>query len=170
MAGFQRFRSRRSRSESRRPTLRISTGIHEEGRRINEHLKWGAAGFRSGCMLRRLEWIEELNIKYDASTFDTDPFEPQPDGVGQIFPFWLAGSNGRPGFVELPYTLAQTPLFSFSRSEVFGCNESWSGLQNVAAWPWLLFAGLSRLRWGSTRPINLPCRPLCWGYIWLKQV
>ena len=83
--------------------------------RINEHLKkWGAVGFRSGFMLRRLEWIEELNIKYDASTFDTDPFEPQPDGVGQIFPFWHSGTNGRPGFVELPYTLAQdSTLFLF---------------------------------------------------------
>jgi hypothetical protein len=28
----------------------------------------------------------DLNIEYDASTFDTDPFEPQPDGVGTIFP------------------------------------------------------------------------------------
>ena len=30
-----------------------------------------------------------LNIAYDASTFDTDPFEPQPDGVNTIFPFWV---------------------------------------------------------------------------------
>lgn len=34
-----------------------------------------------------LEWIGELDIEYDLSTFDTDPFMPQPDGVGTIFPF-----------------------------------------------------------------------------------
>ena len=38
--------------------------------------------------------------------FDTDPFEPQPDGVDTIFPFWVPGTNGS-GYVELPYTLVQ---------------------------------------------------------------
>jgi hypothetical protein len=87
----------------------------KKAQRINEHLKkWGAVGFRSGFMLRRLEWIAELDIKYDASTFDTDPFEPQPEGVEQIFPFWIPGTTNRPGFVELPYTLAQdSTLFLF---------------------------------------------------------
>ncbi len=47
-----------------------------------------------------------LEILYDASTFDTDPFEPQPDGVNTIFPFWVPGVAGR-GYVELPYTLPQ---------------------------------------------------------------
>jgi len=51
--------------------------------------------------------LHSLDIEYDASTFDTDPFEPQPDGVGTIFPFWVPGQNGRPGYVELPYTLPQ---------------------------------------------------------------
>src|SRR5207249_717767 len=63
-------------------------------------------------------------------TFDTDPFEPQPDGVGTIFPFWVANRKcevksakcehrnsdsplaPRPsplgnGYVELPYTVPQ---------------------------------------------------------------
>jgi len=58
--------------------------------RINHYLKeWGAIGFRSGFMLRNLEWLHDLDVAYDASTFDTDPFEPQPDGVGTIFPFWV---------------------------------------------------------------------------------
>ena len=56
--------------------------------RINHHLKnWGAVGFRSGFMLNRLDWLHALNIHYDASTFDTDPFEPQPEGRRTIFPF-----------------------------------------------------------------------------------
>jgi hypothetical protein len=75
--------------------------------RINHFVKeWNARGFRSGFMLRNLEWIEDLNISYDASTFDTDPFEPQPDGAKTIFPFWHAGQHGR-GYMELPYTLVQ---------------------------------------------------------------
>jgi len=57
--------------------------------RINHYLKeWGARGFRSGFMLRNLDWLHQLEIDYDCSTFDTDPFEPQPDGAGTIFPFW----------------------------------------------------------------------------------
>jgi hypothetical protein len=56
-------------------------------------------------------------VLYDASTFDTDPFEPQPDGVGTIFPFWVPGRNGG-GFVELPYTLVQDfNLFIVLREE-----------------------------------------------------
>ena len=58
-------------------------------------------------MHHNLEWIGELDIEYDLSTFDTDPFEPQPDGVGTIFPFLVERKNGKPGYVELPYTLDQ---------------------------------------------------------------
>ena len=58
--------------------------------KINEYLEsWQATGFRSGFMHHNLDWIHDLNINYDASTFDTDPFEPQPDGVNTIFPFWV---------------------------------------------------------------------------------
>jgi glycosyltransferase involved in cell wall biosynthesis len=65
-------------------------------KRINSYLKeWGAAGFRSEFMLHELDWIHDLNIQYDASTFDTDPFEPQPDGAGTIFPFWVEAPEAR---------------------------------------------------------------------------
>ena len=75
--------------------------------RINQYLKeWGASGFRSGFMLHNLEWLRDLNVKYDASTFDTDPFEPQPDSVNTIFPFWVSRPDGS-GYVEIPYTLPQ---------------------------------------------------------------
>lgn len=90
--------------------------------RINNFLTdWGAVGFRSAFMLRNLDWLHELNIQYDSSTFDTDPFEPQPEGVGTIFPFWVPRPKGQHpeitdyrsstkasgGYVELPYTLPQ---------------------------------------------------------------
>jgi hypothetical protein len=85
-----------------------SRGSFSEGAaRINHYLKeWEAVGFRSGFMFHNLEWVKDLNIRYDSSTFDTDPFEPQSDGVGTIFPFWV-GPHSKNGYVELPYTLAQ---------------------------------------------------------------
>ena len=79
----------------------------EQAPRINQYLQmWRAFGFRSGYMFHNLDWLHELNILYDSSTFDTDPFEPQPDGAGTIFPFWVQ-RNGSKSYVELPYTLPQ---------------------------------------------------------------
>jgi glycosyltransferase involved in cell wall biosynthesis len=75
--------------------------------RIKEYLRrWHCAGFRSPLMQHKLDWLHALDLEYDASTFDTDPFEPQSDGTGTIFPFWVPGPNGG-GYVELPYTLIQ---------------------------------------------------------------
>ncbi len=76
--------------------------------KINQYIKaWDVVGFRSPAMHHNLDWIRDLDILYDASTFDTDPFEPQPDAAGTIFPFWVEEKRGRPGYVELPYTLPQ---------------------------------------------------------------
>jgi glycosyltransferase involved in cell wall biosynthesis len=68
--------------------------------------KWKVSGFRSPLMQHRLGWLHALGMEYDSSTFDTDPFEPEPDGTATIFPFWVPGPNGT-GYVELPYTLIQ---------------------------------------------------------------
>ena len=128
--------------------FRSRENFTENARGINHYLQeWGAAGFRAGFMLRQLDWIHDLNILYDASTFDTDPFEPQPDGVRTIFPFWIPRpkarklelesrsstiENGRlpspspstaghgpsqPGYVELPYTLVQDSTLFFFLQE-----------------------------------------------------
>jgi hypothetical protein len=78
--------------------------------RINRYLReWRAVGFRSASMRHNLDWIRALSIEWDSSTFDTDPFEPQPDGLRTIFPRWVPGTGaaGNGGYVELPYTLAQ---------------------------------------------------------------
>jgi peptidoglycan/xylan/chitin deacetylase (PgdA/CDA1 family) len=76
--------------------------------KINRYLRdWGSVGYRSPSMLHNLAWLHELDIQYDSSTFDTDPFEPQPDGVGTIFPFWVPSGNGTGGYLEIPYTLPQ---------------------------------------------------------------
>jgi peptidoglycan/xylan/chitin deacetylase (PgdA/CDA1 family) len=75
---------------------------------VNNYLKeWGSVGFRSPSMFHDLELLHHLDIEYDASTFDTDPFEPQPDGMGTIFPLWVSGNASQRGYIELPYTLPQ---------------------------------------------------------------
>jgi len=87
--------------------FRSRAGFKASALRINHYLKeWNAVGFRAGFMLRNLDWMQELEILYDTSTFDSDPFEPQPEGANTIFPFWIESLPGE-GYVELPYTLAQ---------------------------------------------------------------
>jgi len=82
--------------------------FRQRAAKINEYLSdWGAVGFRSPAMHHNLDWIGLLDIEYDASTFDTDPFEPQSDGVGTIFPFWVESQMTKTGYIELPYTLPQ---------------------------------------------------------------
>ena len=82
--------------------------FQSRARAINEYLReWKAVGFRSGAMHHNLDWIKELDVLYDASTFDTDPFEPQPDGMHTIFPFYVPRNELQSGYVELPYTLPQ---------------------------------------------------------------
>lgn len=80
----------------------------KQATRINKVLKeWQAVGFRSPAMHRNYEWIGDLDIEYDASTFDTDPFEPQPEGAGTIFPFLVRTDSSKKSYIELPYTLPQ---------------------------------------------------------------
>ncbi|OGB61281.1 MAG: hypothetical protein A2Y94_09955 [Caldithrix sp. RBG_13_44_9] len=80
----------------------------ERAYKINQYLSaWEAKGFRSPSMQHHLPWLHLLNIDYDASTFDTDPFEPQPDGIRKIFPFWYINNSTDRNFIELPYTLPQ---------------------------------------------------------------
>jgi peptidoglycan/xylan/chitin deacetylase (PgdA/CDA1 family) len=70
--------------------------------KINQYLKqWNAVGFRSPFTHRNPEWMQALEIDYDLSFFDTDPYEPMPGGTMSIWPFMMGH------FVELPYTLSQ---------------------------------------------------------------
>jgi hypothetical protein len=105
------------------------TEFDRKAERINRYLRdWDAKGFRAGFMLRNLDWLHQLDIAYDCSTFDTDPFEPQPDAAGTIFPFWMPapGSTGNGearGYVELPYTLPQDSTLYVLHQE--GSNAIW---------------------------------------------
>jgi hypothetical protein len=79
---------------------------------INAALQtWGAVGFRSPMVHRNLEWMQALEILYDASCFDMDPYQPMRGGVGSVWPF-IAGR-----FVELPYTLPQDHTLFVVRKE-----------------------------------------------------
>ena len=70
--------------------------------RINHCMKeWKAVGFRSPLTHRNPEWMQILDIEYDTSFFDTDPYETMPGGTMTIWPFLMGH------FVELPYTLPQ---------------------------------------------------------------
>ena len=113
----------------------------QRAQKINRYLQeWGSTGFTSPSMHHNLDWLHALNITHSISTFDTDPFEPQPDPVGTIFPFVVYKNSGQrsamsshtapfsllshpgskpPGlpasqltnfFIELPYTMPQDHL------------------------------------------------------------
>jgi hypothetical protein len=87
--------------------------------RLNQYAReWGVVGFRSPAMHHNLEWLLDLDIEYDASTFDTDPFQPQPVGVKTVFPFRVASTASQRGYVELPCTLDQDfTLFILMREQ-----------------------------------------------------
>jgi len=88
---------------SHRGDLFLSRGRFENDvRLINDCVRrWGVAGFRAPFTHRNPAWMQALDVEYDSSFFDTDPFESIPGGTMSLWPFML----GR--FVELPYTLVQ---------------------------------------------------------------
>ena len=73
-----------------------------QAERINRYLReFGAVGFRAPLTHRHPAWMQALEIEYDSSFFDTDPYEAVAGGTMSLWPFTM----GR--FLELPYTLAQ---------------------------------------------------------------
>ena len=79
---------------------------------INSYLqRHNSVGFRAPFMHRNPEWMQTLNIEYDLSFFDTDPFEPMPGGCMTIWPFTIGH------FIELPYTLVQDSTLGYVLGE-----------------------------------------------------
>jgi peptidoglycan/xylan/chitin deacetylase (PgdA/CDA1 family) len=90
-------------------------GLRHDGRDFNSHSEFmrrapsinrylkelGAVGFRAPLTHRHPEWMQALDIEYDSSFFDSDPYEPIAGGTMCIWPFQI----GR--FIELPYSLTQ---------------------------------------------------------------
>lgn len=125
---------------------------------VNRYLKeWEASGFRAGFMFHQPDWIRSLDIEYDSSTFDTDPFEPQPDAATTIFPFQVPGDprTGRRGYVELPYTLPQDStlflLFQEPSPEIWIRKLDWIAQQGGMA---LLNVHPDYLRWENEGPTS----------------
>src|SRR5207244_5097725 len=59
--------------------LRSQRAFAATATRLNEHLhRLGAVGFRSPLTHRHPEWMQALEVEYDSSFFDTDPYEPMP--------------------------------------------------------------------------------------------
>jgi peptidoglycan/xylan/chitin deacetylase (PgdA/CDA1 family) len=82
--------------------FRSEAEFSRRARALNHHVRrLDAVGFRSPLTHRHPEWMQALEIEYDLSFFDTDPYEPMPGGTMSLWPFAI----GR--FLELPYTLAQ---------------------------------------------------------------
>ena len=70
--------------------------------KINQAIAdYRAAGFRAPMVHRNLNWMQSLEIEYDSSCFDVDPYQAMTGGVQNIWPFRVGN------FVELPYTLPQ---------------------------------------------------------------
>ncbi len=84
------------------------TAFEAAAAQVNARLQeLGAVGYRAPLTHRNPTWIQALEVEYDLSFFDTDPFEPIPGGTMSLWPFFC----GR--LVELPYTLAQDSTLSF---------------------------------------------------------
>jgi hypothetical protein len=80
----------------------------ERAPQINAYLKkWDTRGFTTPSMIRNHDWMHALDMSHCVSTFDTDPFEPEPVGVATIFPFWVQSESPGKRFLEMPYTLVQ---------------------------------------------------------------
>ena len=93
--------------EHNRKLYESASTFAEQAKKINGYLSdWNSVGFRAPCVYHNFDWLHGLDISYDASSFDTDPFEPQSDGLRTIFPVHQNKVPGRE-YVELPYTLPQ---------------------------------------------------------------
>ncbi len=90
----------------------------ERAAKINRYIReWDAVGFRAPSMHHELRWLHHLDIAYDSSTYDTDPFEPMQGGVGTIFPFEVNKKNRKRTFLEMPYTLPQDHFLFIIKQE-----------------------------------------------------
>ena len=99
-----------------------ATGFIQRAKQINRYLKQlESVGFRAPLTHRNPEWMQALEIEYDSSFFDTDPYEPIPGGTMCIWPFVM----GR--FVELPYTLVQ----DYTLTEILGERSARLWLEKV---------------------------------------
>jgi hypothetical protein len=71
--------------------------------KINHYAKeWGAQGFRSPLLYRKVDWMQHLNFSYDMSVPNVAHLDPQRGGCCTVMPYFLPG-----GMLELPVTTTQ---------------------------------------------------------------
>jgi hypothetical protein len=71
--------------------------------KINHYAKeWGAQGFRSPLLYRKVDWMKYLDFFYDMSVPNVAHLDPQRGGCCTIMPYFLPG-----GMLELPVTMTQ---------------------------------------------------------------
>jgi hypothetical protein len=74
----------------------------ERADKINRYGKeFGAHGFRSAVLYRRLEWMNELDFAYDMSVPNVAHLDPQRGGCCTLMPYFVGA------LLELPVTLVQ---------------------------------------------------------------
>ncbi|MGD9856528.1 MAG: hypothetical protein AB7U20_16395 [Planctomycetaceae bacterium] len=112
--------------------------FRRRARHINAALeRFQAVGFRAPMAHRNLRWMQLLDIEYDSSCFDIDPFQAMPGGIGSLWPV----ITGR--FVELPYTLPQDHTLFIGLGETtdriwsdkLSLIKSWSGMALMLTHP-----------------------------------
>ena len=112
-------------------------------------------GFTAPSMLCNADWLHEFDITHSISSFDTDPFEPQPNSVQKIFPFWVQNGSSQKGYVELPYTLPQDHLlFVILREkniDIWKRKLDWIAAQGGMA---LLNTHSDYMNFKGTQPLN----------------
>ena len=71
-------------------------------KRINRHgHTFGARGFRSAVLYRKLDWFDQLDFEYDMSVPNIGHLEAQHGGCCTVFPYFIGN------LLELPLTTTQ---------------------------------------------------------------
>ena len=81
--------------------------FRDRARKINEYARqFGAAGFRSPVMYRRVDWFDAFEFSYDMSLPNVAHLDPQRGGCCTVMPYFIGD------IVELPLTTIQDyPLY-----------------------------------------------------------
>ena len=76
--------------------------FRERAKKINAYARrFGATGFRSAVMYRRVEWFDAFDFSYDMSLPNVAHLDPQRGGCCTVMPYFIGG------LVELPLTTTQ---------------------------------------------------------------
>ena len=76
--------------------------FQERATKINAYARqWGATGFRSPVMYRRVDWFDAFEFSYDMSLPNVAHLDPQRGGCCTVMPYFIGG------IVELPLTTTQ---------------------------------------------------------------